>query len=126
MKRKELIKKAKTIVVKVGTRVLTKRNNELDTKQIRNLVNQLAELQGQKYHLLVVSSGAIGAGMGLLGIKHRPESLPLQQAMAAIGQSRLMRFYDDYFKKKGILTAQVLLTSSDLEDRQRYLNASNT
>ena len=126
MKRKELIKKAKTIVVKVGTRVLTKHDNELDTRQIRNLVNQLADLQGQKYHLLVVSSGAIGAGMGLLGIKHRPESLPLQQAMAAIGQSRLMRFYDDYFKKKGILTAQVLLTSSDLEDRQRYLNASNT
>jgi len=126
MKRKQLIKKARTIVVKIGTRVLTKEGNLLDTKQIRNLVAQLAGLQEKKFHLLVVSSGAIGAGMGLLGLKRKPDSLPMQQAMAAIGQSRLMRFYDDYFKKKGILTAQVLLTSSDLEDRQRYLNARNT
>jgi len=74
----------------------------------------------------VVSSGAIGGGMGILGLKARPTSIAHKQAAAAIGQIQLMKLYDDFFKVKGKAIAQVLLTQDDFSDKKRYLNAKNT
>lgn len=118
--------KIKKIVVKIGTSILTEDDNQLSVSMIDSLTEQVSSLLKDNKKVVLVTSGAIGAGMGLLGIKRRPRSLPEQQATAAIGQSRLMRLYDESFKKRGRLTAQVLLTREDLKDRARYLNARNT
>lgn len=119
-------KSIKRIVVKVGTSLLTTGGNRLDKNRIKNISNQISNLVDQGKEVLLVTSGAISAGMGLLKIKNRPQSLPKLQACAAIGQSQLMKVYDEYFKKNSHLTAQLLLTQEDLADRRRYLNAKNT
>ena len=124
--REHLFSKIKKIVVKVGTSILTEDDNQLSVSMIDNLAEQVSSALKDNKKVVMVTSGAIGAGMGLLGIKRRPGSLPEQQATAAIGQSRLMRLYDESFKKRGRLTAQILLTREDLKDRARYLNARNT
>ncbi|MEA3560683.1 MAG: glutamate 5-kinase [Candidatus Omnitrophota bacterium] len=124
--RKKLLSNTKRIVIKLGTAVLTGQDNLLDRPQIKRLAFQICKLLNQKFEIILVSSGAIGAGMGLLHIKSRPVLLPSLQATAAIGQGQLMKVYDSFFKLKGYLTAQILLTSEDLNNRQRYLNARNT
>jgi glutamate 5-kinase len=90
------------------------------------LVEQFAALHQQEHQVLIVSSGAIGAGMAALDIKQRPKRLHELQACAAIGQSKLMAVYDDVFHWRGISVAQVLLTHDDLKHRDRHLNARNT
>jgi len=132
MERKK-IKKAKRIVVKVGASVLTAkagngrgRSPRLDQVWIKNFTNQVAYLFRRGYQVVIVSSGAIAAGMGLFGMKKRPKGLPEQQACAALGQGYLMKSYEDFFKKKGFHAAQILLTWEDIRDRRRYLNAENT
>jgi len=120
------LKKAKRIIVKVGTSVLASKDLALDKAWIKAFAGQIAELLKQGREVVVVSSGAIAAGMHLLGIKKRPRNLPDQQACAAIGQGHLMNAYEEAFRKKGFHAAQILLTWEDVRDRRRYLNVENT
>ncbi|MBI5307464.1 MAG: glutamate 5-kinase [Planctomycetes bacterium] len=124
--RKQILSKVKKIVVKIGTGVLTTNDGYLDKTQIKGLAEQVSGLKRMGYHVAVVSSGAIGSGMGELGIAKRPSTLPELQAVAAIGQSKLISMYDECFKMHGYHAAQILLTREDFEDRQRYLNTCNT
>ncbi len=114
------------IVVKLGTSLLTRENGVLDREIIKRIVEELVTIQRKGNEIILVSSGAISAGMGKLGFKRRPKTIPDLQASAAVGQSRLMHCYEEEFKKRGALTAQVLLTREDMENRTRYLNARNT
>jgi len=118
--------KPKRIVVKIGSGILTSRNYRLNKVRIKKLVAQIAALIDKNTEVILVTSGAIAAGMGMLRLHSRPKLLPQQQAAAAIGQSQLMRIYDTFFKHYGQLSAQVLLTREDLSNRKRYLNAKNT
>lgn len=118
--------KPKRIVVKVGTAILTSKHYRLNKAWIKKLVAQIAVLIKRDVEVILVTSGAIGAGMGMLKLNSRPKLLPQQQAAAAIGQSQLMQIYDTFFKEQGLLSAQILLTREDLHNRKRYLNAKNT
>jgi len=120
-------KGSRIFVVKLGTRVLTSgKTNELNESRIKNIAAQTSQLIEKGYKVVIVSSGAIGAGMAALRLKTRPQSLPKLQACAAVGQSELMKVYSRLFKDKNHVVAQVLLTQDDLNSRQRYLNAKNT
>jgi len=115
------------LVIKLGTRLLTASNtNKLDEFRIKNLASQMSALVKRGYKTVIVSSGAIGAGMGILGLASRPHSLPKLQACAAIGQGELMKIYSDIFKKENLTVAQILLTQDDFDSRERYLNVKNT
>lgn len=114
------------IVVKVGTNLLTKKDGSLDINYIRSLAQELAQLNKAGKQVVLVSSGAIGAGMGRMGMHQRPSSLRDKQALSAVGQPILMNAYNDTFKSLGITIAQVLLTRQDFDDRTRYLNARDT
>jgi glutamate 5-kinase len=124
--RKKLASRSKRIVIKLGTRILTGSDNLLEKPQIKQLVLQVCELVKRKIEVVLVSSGAVGAGMGVLQMKSRPGLLPKLQATAAIGQSQLMKVYDSFFRLKEIISAQILLTAEDLNNRTRYLNVRNT
>jgi len=116
----------KRILVKVGTAVITSKDNRLDKKKIKHIISQIAKILDREIEVIIVTSGAIGAGMSVLKKSAKPQSLPELQACAAIGQSQLMKMYEGFFKEKGYVTAQILLTQEDLVDRKRYLNAKNT
>jgi len=124
--RSELLKDISRIVVKVGTGVLTDTQKQPDLAQMEQLVAQLAALRKASRQVILVTSGAVGAGMGALGFESRPTNLSEKQACAAVGQSRLMATYDKLFAKHGLVVAQVLLTHADLEHHERHLNARNT
>ncbi|MFN3531756.1 MAG: glutamate 5-kinase [Candidatus Brocadia sp.] len=124
--RSQILSKVRKIVVKIGTGVLTTEDGYVDKEQVQRLAEQVVELKKMGYDVVVVSSGAIGSGMGELGIEKRPGTLPELQAVAAIGQSKLISTYDECFKLHGYHAAQILLTREDFEDRQRYLNTCNT
>jgi len=124
--RSEALQNISRIVVKLGTGVLTDDRNQLDPAQLEQLVEQLAALRRAGKQVVVVSSGAVGAGMGALGYDSRPTNLAEKQACAAVGQSRLMSTYDKLFAKHNLVVAQVLLTHDDLEHHERHLNARNT
>ncbi len=124
--REEVISKVGKIVVKIGTHVLTNADGLLDGNQIMELSRQIIKLCVKGYKVVVVSSGAIGAGVSALGRSKRPTILPELQAAAAVGQGKLMEAYNECFKSHGYHAAQLLLTRQDFEDRQRYLNTSNT
>jgi glutamate 5-kinase len=124
--RTELFKGATRIVVKLGTGVLTNEHKQLEPGQMEQLVNQIASLQAAGKQIVVVTSGAVGAGMGVLGFNKRPTELSELQACAAVGQSRLMAMYDRLLAKWQLQIAQVLLTHDDLEHHERHLNARNT
>jgi glutamate 5-kinase len=124
--RQEIATAATTMVVKVGTRVLTQENGQLDPGRIEQLAQQMQQVIASGRKVVLVSSGAVGAGMGRLGLKRRPEDLPHLQAVAAIGQSLLVEAYERSLRTHGRHAAQVLLTAEDLEHRTRYLNARNT
>ena len=117
--RKELISEARTIVVKVGTRLLT------DAESVSQIVAQLAPLVTAGKHVMLVSSGAVGMGMRILDLGKRPAKLAETQALAALGQSRLMAIYERNCAERGFHAAQLLLTSEGLRDRKRYLNVLN-
>ena len=117
---------AQRIVVKIGTRLLTHETGQLNLVYIERLVRELADLKNQGRQIVLVSSGAIGAGMGRLGLKHRPETIPELQAAAAVGQGVLIQLYEKFFLEYGQVVAQILLTRADFASRGRYLNASNT
>ena len=117
---------ATTIVVKVGTRVLTRHDGQLDQQRIQQLVDQIHHVLSTGRKVVLVSSGAVGAGMGRLGLTSRPTDLAHLQAVAAIGQSSLVEAYERSLHVHGHHAAQVLLPAGDLEHRPRYLNARNT
>ena len=124
--RQEIATIADVVVVKVGTRVLTGEDGLLNHQRIANLVEQIHLQMAQGRKVVVVSSGAVGAGMAHLGLKQRPQDLAHLQAVAAVGQPLLVAAYDKAFMAHGRSAAQVLLTADDLDDRVRYLNVRNT
>jgi len=123
--RRQTIAHVKKILVKVGSAVLTGAEG-LNLKIINALVREMSDLSGQGYSIVLVTSGAIASGKHRLNITGKLKSIPEKQAAAAVGQGRLMRVYSKAFEKKGLYVAQILLTLSDLTDRQRYLNIRNT
>ena len=112
--RSELLKDVTRIVVKLGTGVLTDSRKQLDLAQMEKLVGQLAEQRKAGKEIVVVTSGAVGAGMGALGYESRPADLSERQACAAVGQSRLMAVYEQLFAKHDLVVAQVLLTHEEI------------
>ncbi len=114
------------IVVKLGTGVLTSTGGELNTARIAAVCNEIAALRARGTEVIVVSSGAVGLGMGALGLAKRPRELAKKQACAAIGQSRLMQTWQAGFAPHGLTVAQVLLTHDDLRLRARYLGVKET
>ena len=120
------LKSVSRVVVKLGTGVLTDSRKLIDPAQLAQLVAQVAALRRAGKEVVLVTSGAVGAGMGALGYKNRPANLAEKQACAAVGQSRLMAAYDKLFSEHGLVVAQVLLTHADLEHHERHLNARNT
>lgn len=124
--RQEVITSAHTVVVKVGTNVLTGEDGRLAPDRLQALADQIQRLRASGRRVALVSSGAIGAGVGRLGLGARPSDLRHLQACAAIGQSFLMRAYQECLEKHGVHTAQILLTAGDFDSRARYLNVRNT
>ena len=124
--RRELLKNITRIVVKLGTGVLTDSRKQIDPAQMEQLVAQVAGQRKAGREIVLVSSGAVGAGMGVLGYEKRPSQLAELQACAALGQSRLMATYGQLFAKHDLHVAQVLLTHDDLQHHERHLNARNT
>jgi glutamate 5-kinase len=112
--------------VKLGTGVLTDSRKQPDPVQLEQLVAQVAALRKSGKEIVLVTSGAVGAGMGALGYEKRPGELAELQACAAVGQSRLMAMYAELFARHNLHVAQVLLTHDDLEHHERHLNARNT
>ena len=124
--RDEVVLSAQTWVVKVGTSVLTRPDGTLDPDRIGHLAEQISLVMDQGRKVALVSSGAVGAGMGQLGWKRRPENLRQLQAAAAVGQAYLIRAYDDGLRRHKRHAAQLLLTHEDFDSRPRYLNVRNT
>lgn len=124
--RQNVLQKVKTLVVKVGTNVLSTDDDRLDSDRIASLAEQVHAICQRDINLVLVSSGAIGAGMGLLGLKERPKDLSHLQAAAATGQAHLIHIYDKAFRPHGYHAAQLLLTANDFKNRSRYLNVRNT
>lgn len=124
--RQEIFAATETIVVKVGTRVLTHADGTLDDQQIGRLAEELNQLLETGRKVVLVSSGAVGAGMSQLDIHERPRDVAQLQAVAAVGQAKLIEAYDRTFRRHGRHAAQVLLTADGLDDRTRYLNVRNT
>ena len=123
---REALKETSRMVVKFGTGILTSRSKQIDPGQIEQLVAQVAAQCRAGREVIVVSSGAVGAGMGVLAMDKRPTDLSELQACAAVGQSQLMSTYSELFARHNMQVAQVLLTHDDLEHRERHLNARNT
>ena len=124
-RRKELLKGVHRVVIKVGSAVLTE-NGALHRPTIFRLSEEIAFLKKKGFQVTLVSSGAIAAGLGRLGIKKKPDTIPQKQAVAAIGQGRLIQIYEEAFDRDNLKVAQILLTRDDLTHRGRYLNARNT
>lgn len=122
----ENINNVKRLVVKVGTSSLTYKNGRLNLRKMEVLVRQLVDISNAGIEVVLVTSGAVGAGIGVLGFKERPKTLPEKQACAAVGQLSLLHMYQKMFSEYGKNTGQVLLTRDDISDRRRYLNARNT
>ncbi|MCI0333247.1 MAG: glutamate 5-kinase [Planctomycetes bacterium] len=124
--RQEIAVTSKTLVVKVGTRVLANDDGTLDQQRVTSIAEQIVQLLAERRHVVLVSSGAVGAGIGRLGLPQRPTDLAHLQAVAAVGQSRLIESYNRALEAHGRHAAQILLTADDLNDRTRYLNVRNT
>jgi len=120
------MQKRKRVVVKVGTKVITAKDRTLDIERVTDIVCQIAAIRKSGIDIILVSSGAIGAGLGLLNMKKRPDDLSELQAAASIGQNYLMHIYGSLFKNEKYLTGQILLTQEDFNDRQRFLNIKHT
>ena len=123
--RQTIIANTTSVVVKVGTRVLTGTNGRLDEHRIGVLSDQLARIASTGRQVVMVSSGAVGAGVGKLGLATRPTELAQLQAVAAIGQTDLIQAYDRALSRNGRHAAQVLLTATDLRRRSGYLHVRN-
>ncbi|MDI6736238.1 MAG: glutamate 5-kinase [bacterium] len=124
---KTTLSKAKRIVIKIGTSILTDEDGNLSTKYLSHLVEEIAKLHRQEMHeFIIVTSGAIGAGMQRLRLKERPQTIILKQTAAAVGQNILIEIYEGLFKKYEQTIAQILLTHQDMSCRKSYINILNT
>ena len=126
MNNREILKNAKTWVIKIGSSLLTDNGKGLNLESIALWGKQICELQDQGLDVVLVSSGAVAEGVRRLGLTGRPTAIHQQQAAAAVGQMGLIQAYESQFKKFGKHTAQILLTHDDLSNRKRYLNARST
>ncbi|WPC39360.1 glutamate 5-kinase [Clostridium sp. JS66] len=124
--RKKYLKNVKRIVIKVGSSTLTHKSGLLNLNQIEKIVRQIADLHNEGKEVVLVTSGAIAAGIGKLGLKSRPKTIPEKQAAAAVGQGILMHMYEKIFSEYGKVAAQILITKDDISHRTRFLNARNT
>ena len=122
----EILKTSDVIVVKVGTNVLARQDSLLNEPRIVQLCCDLCRMMVQKRRIILVSSGAVGAGMGQLGLTERPTEIAELQAVAAVGQGKLIETYAQILRLYGVQCAQILLTADDLSNRESYLNARNT
>lgn len=120
------INDAKRIVFKVGTSTLTHENGKLNLRRIERLVTTLSDLKNMGKEVVLVSSGAISAGCGRMGLDKRPDTVSGKQAMAAIGQSELMRVYEHFFSMYGHAVGQILLTKEETDNPKIWENAKNT
>jgi glutamate 5-kinase len=123
--KKPILKRARRVVVKIGSQILSS-SEGIEETRLRALVRELADLHERSHEVVVVSSGAVAAGMTRLGWKERPKTIPEKQALAAVGQIKLMALYERAFAKFDKSVAQVLLTADDLANRHRYINAKHT
>jgi glutamate 5-kinase len=124
--RKKILSKVRRVVVKIGSNVLASSEITLDDSVVNRISADLSKVMDQGYKVVVVSSGAILAGRSKLGLKERPRLVRQKQAVAAVGQSTLMRTYEKHMERFGKRVAQILLTDGDMTHRQRYINARNT
>ena len=124
--RREVIQTAETIVVKVGTNTLAREDDTLDADRITALAEQLCAIRQSGRKVVLVSSGAVAAGIDLLSLNKRPSDLPHLQAAAATGQAHLIHLYDKALRERGYHAAQMLVTGNDFKHRHRYLNVRNT
>lgn len=116
----------KRLVVKIGSSSLTYATGKLNIEQIEKLVRQMVDLHNRGLDVLLVTSGAVGAGLGKLGLEKKKRTMPEKQAAAAVGQGILLHMYEKIFAEYGVVVGQVLLTREDFADRRRFLNARNT
>lgn len=114
------------IVIKVGTSTLTHKTGNLNIRHIESLCKVISDLKNAGHEIILVSSGAIGMGVGKLSLRERPQDMAGKQAAAAVGQCELMYTYDKLFSEYGHIIAQLLITGSDLENSERHLNFNNT
>jgi len=123
--RKLQFERARRVVVKVGSNVLTARQG-LNIPVMRSIAGQISRLMEAGREVILVSSGAMASGLKKIGLERRPDGLPQRQAVAAVGQAGLIMEYEKAFERHRLKAAQILLTSEDLSSRKRYLNARNT
>ena len=123
--REEILDNIQRIVVKVGTSTLTTEDGHLDIEKIKKIVLELSNLQDKGYDVILVTSGAVGAGMGLLNISEKPKTLAEKQMLSAVGQVSLMQIYQTLFKEHNKIIGQLLLTKEEFSNRKRYLNMRN-
>ena len=126
MDNRELLKKAKRVVVKVGSSTITYANGKRNFSQIDRIARELSDLQNQGKEMILVTSGAVAVGVDRLGLPKKPDTIPGKQAAAAVGQGVLMHTYEKIFADYGQIVAQVLLTKTESLDRHRYTNSRNT
>ncbi len=120
------IKNAKRLVIKVGTSTLTYETGKINIRRMVKLCSVLADLHNSGREVVLVTSGAIGVGVGKLGLKEKPKDIPGRQAAATVGQCELMFMYDKFFGENGVKTGQLLITKSDIENDTRRKNLENT
>ena len=123
---RERLKKARRVVLKAGTSILTRKSGHFSNSLVASLGRAILALRQGGREIVLVSSGAIALGMETLGLEKRPRELKKLQACAAVGQGKLMRAYETFFSKRGVHTAQILLTRDGLENRGRFRNARHT
>ncbi len=116
----------KRLVIKIGSNILASAEQGLNTRRLRTIARDVSEAADMGIEVVMVSSGAVAAGLKKLGLKEKPNDIRLKQAAAAIGQSSLMWAYEHHFAEFGKKVAQVLLTRDDIGNRMRYINAKNT
>ena len=114
------------MVIKVGTSTLTYKTGKLNIRAFEELTKVISNLKNSGVEVILVSSGAIGMGVGKLGLSARPDDIPTKQAAAAVGQSELMYMYDKYFGEYHHTVAQMLITANDFEDADKHANLTNT
>lgn len=123
---REALKKAKRIVIKVGTSTITYANGKRNFSQIDRLAREISDLQNQGKKMILVTSGAVAVGVDRMGLPGKPKTIPGKQAAAAVGQGVLMHTYEKFFADYGQIVAQVLITKTEAIDRHRYTNTRNT
>lgn len=119
------LEKVKNVIVKIGSSSLCDQSGNIDKEKILNLIQQIAYIKRKNIKITLVSSGAINAGVHIMNLKQRPDTMPQKQALAAIGQASLMQIYEDLFSLFKLKCAQILLNHDDFDDRKRLMNFNN-